>query len=154
MLLERKEKIVAGAAMALVIYTLTLTLAGPTVLSAITNKTISNTGSVKAIGVGVYQEQACTNAVSSINWGSIEAGSNVNKTYYIRNEGTAAATLSKTQTNWNPATASTYITLNWNYTGQTLNVNAVIPVKFTLSVSSSITGITNFSFDITITASG
>jgi hypothetical protein len=153
--LERKESIVAGAAIALILYTLTLTVFGPTVLSALTNnKTVSNTGSVKAIGVGVYQEQACTNSVSSINWGNIEPGSNVNKTVYIRNEGDAAATLSKTQTNWNPATASTYITLNWNYTGQTLNVNAVIPVKFTLSVSSSVTGITSFSFDITITASG
>jgi hypothetical protein len=152
--LERKESIVAGAAVALALYTLALSMLGPIVSSALTNnRMISNTGSVKAIGVGVYGEQACTNPVYSINWGILEPGSSVDKTVYIRNEGNTAAKLSMTTSNWNPSNASNYITLTWNYGGQTINVNAVIQVKFTLTVSSSISGITNFSFDITITAS-
>ncbi len=152
--MERKEKIVVSAAVALVLYTLSLSILGPAVLAALGNRTISNAGTIKTIGVGVYSDQACTTPVSSINWGTIDPGSNVNKTVFIRNEGNAPATLSMTTSNWNPSTASSYMTLNWNYGGQSLTVNQVVQVKFTLSVSASITGITNFSFDITIAANG
>jgi hypothetical protein len=75
-------------------------------------------------------------------------------TVYVRNEGNVAATLSRATQNWNPATASSYMTLSWNYAGQTLNVNQVFQTRLTLAVSSTISGITNFSFDITITATG
>jgi len=125
------------------------------VMSAVqTNTNISNQGALKAVGVGVYWDAALTNKVSSIDWGTLEPGSNVTKTVYIRNEGNAAAKLSLTTSNWSPSTASSYLTLTWNYGGQTLNVNESIQVKLTLSASSSVTGITNFSFDITITATG
>jgi hypothetical protein len=150
--MDRKEGLVAGAAAALVLYTLALGVLGPVVSAALTNKTISNSGSVKAIGVGVYLDQACTSAVSSINWGMLDPGSSVNKTVYIRNEGNTAATLSIATSNWNPTSASSYMTLSWDYGGQALNVNQVVQVKLTLALSSSVTGITSFSFDITITA--
>jgi len=151
----KKESVVIGAAVALVIYTLALVALGPVVSSAITgNKTVSNSGSVKGVGVGVYSDQSCTNAISSINWGMLDPGSNANKTVYIRNEGNTPATLSMSTSNWNPTNASSYLTLSWNYGGQTLSANQVVQVKLTLSVSASIKGITNFSFDITITATG
>lgn len=67
--LERHEKIIVGAAVALILYTATLTAIGPIVSAALTNRTISNSGSVKAIGVGIYWDQACTNPVASISWG-------------------------------------------------------------------------------------
>jgi len=151
--LERKEGVVVGAAAALVLYTLALGLLGPVVSSALMNRTISNTGSIKAIGVGVYWDQACTNPVSSINWGILEPGSNVNRTVYIRNEGNTAARLAMATSNWSPSNASSYIALSWDYGGQTLNASEVIQVTLTLSVSANIAGITSFSFDITITAS-
>jgi len=152
---ERKESVVVGATIALVLYTLALTVFGPSVSSVLTsNKTLSNTGSLKGVGVGIYSDQACTTPISSVNWGTIDPGSNANKTIYIRNEGNTAATLSMVASNWNPATASSYMTLSWNYSGQTLSVNQVVQVRLTVSVLSSVTGITNFSFDITITATG
>ena len=152
--MERNESIVVGAAVALIVYTLSLGIFGPTVLGALSNRTITNAGSVKTIGVGVYWDQPLTNPVSSINWGTIEPGSNVNKTVYIRNEGNAPATLSMTTSNWNPSSASSYMTLSWNYGGQTLAVNEVKQVTLTLHVTSSVTGVTSFSFDITIAANG
>ena len=46
-----------------------------------------------------------------------------------------------------------YMSLNWNYSGQVLNVDQVIPLELTLTVYPTISGITNFSFDTTITTS-
>jgi len=119
-----------------------------------TNRTIPNAGSVKGIGIGIYWDLACTNQTSSINWGLLEPGSNKTMRVFIRNEGNTVATLSKADQNWNPSTASSYMTLNWNYTGQTLSVNQVLQVNLMLVVSPTVSGITNFSFDITITATG
>jgi hypothetical protein len=149
--LKSKEFIVAGATLALVAYVLALSLVGAAVQ---TSKTLSNSGTVKAVGVGIYQYQNCTSPVTSINWGILNPGTSVNDTVYIRNEGNTPAMLSMTTSNWNPSNASSCITLNWNYDGQTLSVNQVIQVKFTLAISSSISGITNFSFTITIVGSG
>lgn len=118
------------------------------------NVTVGNSGTVKAVGVGVYWNSACTSIVTSISWGTIEPGTNVNSTVYIRNQGNSPATLSMRTENWNPTNASNYLTLSWNYSGQTLAVNQVIPVKFTLTVSPSTQGITSFTFDIIIVGSG
>jgi len=144
---------IAIATLILIGCALSLSMLNQVMSSMQTNMKISNQGTLKTIGVGVYWDAALTNKVSSIDWGILEPGSNVNKTVYIRNEGNAAATLSLATSNWSPSNASNYLTLTWNYGGQTLKVNEAIQVKLTLSASSSVTGITNFSFDITITAS-
>jgi len=152
--LVNRWKIILGVSSALVLSALAIGIFG-TALSLIqTNRTIPNAGSVKGIGVGIYGDSACTSPTSSINWGLIDPGSEKTETIYIRNEGNAAATLSKATQNWNPTTASSYMTLNWNYAGQTLSVNQVLQVKLTLVVSSTVTGITSFTFDITIAATG
>ena len=144
----------AGAAVALVLYTLVLGALVPVMSAIESNRTISSTGSVKAIGVGVFWDQACTNAVTSISWGTIEPGSSVDRTVYIKNTGNDAVTLSLATSNWSPGNASSYMTLSWDYGGQSINANAVVQVKLTLSVLSSVSGITDFSFDITIVATG
>ncbi len=152
--MDRKERVVAGATIGLVLYTLVLAAIGPMVSTALSNRTVSNAGSVRAIGVEVYWDQACTNSVSSINWGIVDPGASKNSTVYVRNTGNTPITLTMTTSNWNPSNASTYIALTSNYAGQSIGENGVVQVTFTLSVSPSITGITSFSFDITIAANG
>jgi hypothetical protein len=133
---------------------LAVSMFGNTLSLVQTNRTISNSGVVKGIGVGVYWDSACTNRTSSISWGVLDPGSDKTVTVYVRNEGNSVATLSKATQNWNPSTASSSMTLNWNYAGQTLSVNQVLQMKLTLVVSATVSGITSFSFDITIIATG
>jgi hypothetical protein len=56
--------------------------------------------------------------------------------------------------NWNPSNASGYMSLSWDYGEQSIDVDEVVQVTFTLSVDAGIEGITSFSFDITIVGSG
>ena len=91
--------------------------------------------------------------MSAVEWGSIEAGSSVNKKAYIKNSGDQSVTLSLTTENWNPAGAADYITLSWNYDGSALGPGAVVEVTLTLTVDSAITGIEDFNFDIVIIGS-
>lgn len=117
-------------------------------------RSISNVGTVKTVGVGVYWDPDCVNTVTSINWGTLEPGSNKTVTVWIRNEGNSASTLSMNTSNWVPSNASDYISFGWDYDGQPVNPSDVVEVTFTLAVSSSIEGITSFSFDIEIVGSG
>jgi hypothetical protein len=116
-----------------------------------TNRLVPNTGIVKSIGVEVYWDQACTNKTTSINWGTLDAGGVKTYNVYVKNNGTAAEMLSMTTSNWNPASASSQISLGWNCSGLVLAHASVVGASLTLSVSSAISGITSFSFDITVT---
>jgi hypothetical protein len=111
-------------------------------------------GTVKAVGVGVFWDSNCTSPVSFIDWGMVEPGSMNNVTVYVRNEGNVAASISLTTDNWNPSNASDYLALSWNYDSRQLNPLEVAQVTLTLTVSSSVQGITSFSFDIIISVSG
>jgi hypothetical protein len=118
----------------------------------IASQTIPNTGNVKAVGVGVYSDSACTQEVQLIQWGILDPGESSDKTVYIRNEGNVAVVLNMATENWDPALASTYITLGWNLEqGYVLSHGQSVETVLTLSVSSSISGVESFTFDIIIT---
>jgi len=118
----------------------------------IASQTIQNKGNVKAIGVGVYSDSTCNQTVLSIPWGTLDPGESSDATVYIRNEGNVVVVLSMTTENWNPSSASSYMTLSWNLEeGYVLNPGQSVETVLTLLVSSSISGVEDFTFDIIIT---
>jgi hypothetical protein len=151
---KSKEFVVAGATLTLVAYVLALSLVGQVLSAVQTSRTVSNAGTVKTVGVGVYWDNECTNVLSSVDWGVLEPGASENVSCYIRNEGSSVSTLSMYTSNWSPSNASGYLSLSWDYGGQSIDVDEVVRVTFTLSVDAGIEGITSFSFDITIVGSG
>jgi hypothetical protein len=149
-----KEKVVAIAAVSLVAYTLALGLFNSASSPVQTRDTISSGGAVKAIGVMVYSDVNAANRLTSIDWGIVEPGEDKNATCYIRNEGNFAVTLSLVTENWSPSNASQYITLSWNYDGHSIGLGEIVEVTINLDVSDSVSGITDFSFDVVIVGSG
>ena len=127
-------------------------LDGP-VRSLLGDTSFSSMGTVKAVGVGVYWDSACSGRVSVLDWGLVEPGSVENVTVFIRNEGNAVVSLSLNTTNWNPSNASDFIALGWDYGRQAVDPNEVVQVALFLSVSSRVEGITTFSFDVLIVGS-
>ena len=107
-------------------------------------------GTIETIGVAAYMDSSCTTLVSNVDWGKLVPGGSGTNTIYVKNEGNSALTLLLNTNNWNPTTAQSYLTLSWNYAGQTLAPNQVIQIRLTLSVSQSINGIESFYFDIVI----
>jgi hypothetical protein len=124
------------------------------ILGFINSGTVAYAGSIGGVGVGIYWDQACTNRTLSLHWGLINPVSNNALTVYIRNEGNSPVSLWLTTSNWTPSAASGYMTLNWNYSGRTLSADEVSPMELTLSISPTVSGITDFSFDTVITTTG
>ena len=112
-------------------------------------------GTVTAVGVNVFSDAACTQNVTSISWGLLAPGSITNYQTYIKSTSNIPITLSLGTDSWNPASAATYITLSWSYSaGVVIQPNASLPVTLTLTVSSSVSGFSTFTFNIDITGSG
>ncbi len=118
------------------------------------SKTLSSSGSIKAINVEVYSNQACTLLVSSMDWGTPEPGDVVTKIVYVKNTGNADMTLHLATSNWSPAAASNYLTVSWDQEGTTLSADEVATASITLTVSGSITGIDTFTFQTIIEGTG
>jgi len=102
--------------------------------------------------IKVYGESGCFNEVSSIAWGTLNPGQSRPHSFYVKNVGAVPVTLALSTRNWNPTSAEQYMTLTWNYGNQTIQADEVLSVTLTLTVSPSITNITDFSFEIVVTA--
>lgn len=113
---------------------------------------INSSGSIAASSnIGVYSNSACTAALTTISWGSPSPGGTVTQTVYVKNtQGSASLTLSMTTSNWNPTSANGPLKVTWNQQGTVLAPGQSTAATLTLTVSSSVTGITTFSVQISI----
>jgi len=102
--------------------------------------------------LGVFSNSACTTPLTSINWGSLTVGGNKTQTIYIKNTSSGLAlTLSMATSNLNPAGANGPITLTCNLGGTRLQPGQSVAATITLTLSSAVVDVTNFSVQINIT---
>ena len=132
-----------------------VSLVGSTLAAITVNQNLNSTGTIATTpNIGIYSDAACTNALTTINWGPRAAGSTTTQTVYIKNTGSGSITLNLATTNWSPSGASNYITIAWNRQGTSLATDQSTAATLTLTVSAGITGITTFSNTITISGTG
>jgi hypothetical protein len=134
------EKMVAGTGIAVAIIVMMTT--GLALLQPST--TVTQTGTIQALNLGVYSDSACTQTLSLLNWGALRPGTSANRTIYVKNTGNALETLNMTVTTWNPSAASSYITLTWDQQNAQLAPGYSVPALLVLSISTSVTGFTDF----------
>ena len=112
------------------------------------------TGTIKLIGLEAFADPEATLGVSSVDWGLIPPGGVSQTVLYLKSTATVPANLSLEISNWAPPEAASFMNVTWDYDGSPLLVGEVRRVILQLFVADTITGITNFSFDITMVASG
>jgi len=119
---------------------------------------LDTTSVPELVGVGesidVFWDVNCLDPVASIDWGAIGPGEVENMTVYVRNEGEASTVLALNVSDWNPFGASNYLNIGWNYSGTMVPAGQVVPLELSLRVNSSITGITSFGVNVTISSGG
>jgi len=139
--------IVAIAAVGLIA---TLMASGALIFS----QTVHMSGVVASANIGIYSDAACTQSLTTVNWGTISPGNSVTTTVYVKNIGTVPLTLSMAPTNWAPSNANGYLTLIWNRQNNALAVGSSISATLTLTASASAGSLTNFSVDTVISGTG
>lgn len=115
---------------------------------------ISARGSIRTVGLEVFADPEATQGVSSIDWGILDPGGQAQVTLYLKTTSNVPATVTLSTQGWDPEAAASYITLAWDYDETPLEVGEIRAVVFTLNVAPDILGITDFYFDIVITAAG
>jgi len=118
------------------------------------SRTIEIRGAMKAVDVEVYWDSGFTDVVTAINWAILEPDVSLTKTVYVKNTGNAPLTLSMTSSDWDPPEAETHIVLSWNKEDVVVEPGAAVLAVLTLAVSAAISGVTDFSFNITIEGTG
>ena len=113
---------------------------------------IRSVGRIKGIGVDVYWDPDGTVPVIEIDWGLLDPGDLAGVTVFVKNTKNTNITLLLNSSSWDPPEAAQYLTLDWNYTGQVLAPEQIIPVQVTLYVSLDIHDVDVFSFDIWVWA--
>lgn len=147
------EKVLAAALLTSML--LVIAVSTPSIFGLLNSTlTLTSVGTVTTVGVGAYWDEGCTNAVTMVNWGNIEPGESKKVLIYIKNEGSTPVTLSMNTTDWSPSSAENYMSLSWDYSGGQIAAGGAVRVTLTLTVSSSASGITSFTFDIIITGTG
>ena len=144
------QKVVAGAGIAVV--AMILMTSALAVLQ--TSTAVTHNGTIESLNVGVFQDSACTQPLSVLNWGTLKPGTSANKTIYIKNTGNTAVSLNMTVTTWNPTVASSYIALTWDKQGSLVAAGNVAQALLVLSVSPNVTGFTNFNCTTLIAGNG
>ena len=140
----------------LIILTILLISIATGVLAAnYVEKRIESTGYIYTPNpsIEVYSDPECTTPLSQINWGTLNAGDTPTQTTYIKNTGNTQLQVNITTANWTPIQAPTYITLTSDFNEFSLTPDSTQKATLTLTVSSSIQGITDFSFDIVVEGS-
>ncbi|MCW4003170.1 MAG: hypothetical protein NWE95_04565 [Candidatus Bathyarchaeota archaeon] len=150
-----QTKIPAITVLAIILISLALTLTAYSATNVsinINSSGLITTTSTPSSSLGVYSDSACTVPLTALDWGSLSPGGTVTKNVYLKNtQGTATLTLGMTTSNWNPTSANGPITVTWNKQGTTLAPGQSTAATLTLTVSSSISGITSFNVQIAIT---
>ena len=126
---------------------LTLTTTG----LLISNQTVPLTGTITSVNVGVYLDAEGTQNCTSLNIGALDPGNTTTQTVYIKNTGTNPVTLTMTVDNWNPTSASSYLTLSWNKQNTNLNPGESTPATLTLTATTNTDNLSNFGCSVTFT---
>lgn len=122
------------------------------IINSITIELGSSPPPIETPRIGVYSNSQCSEELSFMEWGNLFPEASNDIVGFVKNEGQMSCVLSLRTFNWVPSTAQNYLSLSWNYNGQTINPSEVVPITVIISVSPNITGIRNFTFDITLLA--
>jgi len=118
-------------------------------------ETITCTGQITSVGVKFYSDASAIQQITAINWGVVQPSTTTNKVYYMKNTGNVPENVTMTVTGWNPSNANQYISCTWNMTqGQSIVLNRIYPVKFSLIVNQNTDTITAFGFNIVVVGEG
>lgn len=148
----RKTSIVTVVALALI----GLALAVSTLAVITVSSNLSSSGSiVTSLGIAVFSDSACTVPQTTIDWGSATPGGSVTRIVYVKNTGSGVSlTLSLAASGWSPTSANGPLAITWNREGTVLAPGQSTAATITLTALSSITGITTFSVQISISGTG
>lgn len=115
-------------------------------------KLISSSGKITKIEVEVYLDVFGNIVVEEIDWGFIDPGETLNRTFYIQNKGNYPhVILTMNVTDWVPEIAESYLNMTWTMENIVIDKDSIYPFTLSLSCAPDVQNFTDYSNDIWIT---
>jgi len=109
---------------------------------------------VKCVGVDVFSDANCTVRMTQIDFGFLDPGQTKNYSVYVKSQSNVEMTLTMTTEDWNPSNATAVVGLSWDCQGRQVSAGTVVLANFTLTMSQTTDGLSDFTFTIVFTGSG
>jgi len=150
---SRFKNINRGVIIVIILTIIAVALTCTTFASLSVSQKVSSSGTINVSpNLSVYSDIYCQNKLSTINWGSITPGGTITRVLYVKNTGNGSSLeLSMSTSSWNPTRANGPITISWDQKGTKLAPGQSVAATLKLTASSTITDITNFNVQVTIT---
>jgi hypothetical protein len=103
--------------------------------------------------ISVFNDQAATDACTSIDWGTIDEGASASRTIYVENTGNCTQTLHMLTSNWQPASANSVLVLSWDKEGAVLEPGVMVEATLSLIVAWDVGDLDAFDFNLVIEGS-
>ena len=110
------------------------------------SQTIPLQGTVSAVNLAISQNGA---PITSMTWAPMDPGASATQNVTVQNTGNVPETLSLQINSLIPSGCG--ITLTWNQQGTVLNAGSSVVATLTLTVPSTVSGGTNYSFNAVFT---
>lgn len=106
----------------------------------------------ETVSFGVYWDVTATNPVTNIVWGEIEAGSSADIGVWIKNEGPVDLYCQAfwIEDSWDPPGVHVFFTMGWEFGEGPIKSGRARFVPVSLHVDATITGVTDFYFEIEV----
>lgn len=112
---------------------------------------IPSSGRIITIGISIYKDSGKVESYTLVEWGALAPGDVVTKEAFIFNTGNRAVNVSLTNENYVPVEVPLHIGMAWDSEGVIIQPDEYHRALITLSVSPTITGIDEFTFDMVFT---
>ncbi len=116
-----------------------------------TQQTLPTSGLIAGKGLAVYLDPGGTEVATRIEWGTINPGSAVQRTVYVKNTGTVPINLNTTTNTPTPANLFTMISFSTDQQGTQIQPTEITPIVLSLTVLQTADP-TNFTFNVFIAA--
>lgn len=122
------------------------------VLGLLSSKSVTSISNLNGIDVEFYRDDACTQKITMIDWGNVEPGKVLTKTFYLKNVGNTSVLLSMNISAFVPPSIKEFMSMSWDMEGLSLYPGESTPVTFSLTLNQLIRGIDEIDYNITISS--
>lgn len=122
------------------------------VLGLLSTRTVTSLCNLNGVDIEFYEDSACTQKISVLDWNIVKENEKITKTLYLKNSGDAHVILNMKVLANIPSDIKELISMSWDMEGLSLPPGESTPALFSFSLNKLIKRIDKIDYNITISS--
>jgi len=120
------------------------------VLGLLSTRTVTSMCNLNGVDIEFYEDSACTQKISVLNWKIVKEDEKFIKTLYLKNSGEAPIILNMKVSENIPSDLKDLISMSWDMEGVSLPPGESTPAVFSFTLNKLIQGIEEIGYNVTV----